>query len=100
MKKNMKVLIGAIFCLLLVVVIPGTIPGRINATQPVVSTEMSRAFLYGMISQIETIGGETYAHAIKVQYFGTGGIGTVKDAQISFQSDKFLRYFYMIPQGS
>jgi len=64
------------------------------------SAEMSRAFLSGTITQIETIGGQTYAHAVRVFYLGTGGIGMVKNSQISFQSDKFLRHFYMIPRGS
>jgi glucose dehydrogenase len=100
MKRNMKLFIGAVFCLLLLTIVPGSIPGQMNSTQPITSTEMTIAYLHGTISQIETIGGQTYAHAIKVSYFGTRGIGSVKDGQISFQSDKFLRHFYMIPQGS
>ncbi|VVB60262.1 Outer membrane protein assembly factor BamB [uncultured archaeon] len=100
MKRNTKLFIGAIFCLLLVAVIPSATPGQITSTQPIPSKIIKGAFLHGTISQIEIINGQTYAHAIEVQYFGTGGIGTVKDAQISFQLDDFLRFFYLIPQGS
>jgi outer membrane protein assembly factor BamB len=100
MKKNKKFLIGVMFCLLLLVVVPSTIPRQTNPALPVTSTEMSRAFISGTISQIETIGGQTYAQAIKILYFGTGGIGLVREGQVSFQSDKFLRHFYTIPRGS
>jgi len=100
MKRNTKLCIGAVFCLLLVAVVPSVILAQINPTQPVPSKIIKIAFLLGTISQIETIGGQTYANAIRVSYFGTGGIGSVKNGQISFQSDKYLRHFYMIPLGS
>lgn len=100
MKKNIKLFIGAAFCLLLITMVPGVISGQKNSTQPLKSTEMKIAFLQGTITQIDTIGGQTFARAIKVHYVGTGGIGIIKNAQISFQSDKFLRHFYMTQHGS
>ncbi len=96
----MKLFIGAVCCLLLLGIVPGTIPGQSNQIKTLASAPMSRAFLSGTITEINTIGGQTYAHAVRVLYLGTGGIGMVKNSQISFQSDKFLRHFYIIPRGS
>lgn len=91
--------IGVVLCLVLVGVAPGMMSTQIPSLQSSSSTEINIAFLSGAISQLETIGGQTYAHAIRVRYFGLGGSGVVTDDQISYQSDKFLRHFYMIPQG-
>jgi outer membrane protein assembly factor BamB len=100
MKRTLKLVFGAVFCVLLMVIIPGTIPGQNNSTQPITPTVFSIAFLRGTVSQLETIGGETYAYAINLHYVGTGGIGSAKNAQVSFRSDPFLRHFYLAPQGS
>ena len=100
MKKNIKLLFGALICVLLVAVVPGTIPGARTSNQPLKASEMKIAFLHGTISQIENIGGQTYAYAIQVRYVGLGGIGVVKNGQISYRSDIVLRHFYMTPQES
>ncbi|HVQ00452.1 MAG TPA: PQQ-binding-like beta-propeller repeat protein [Candidatus Thermoplasmatota archaeon] len=100
MKRTMKLFFEAVFCLMLLVIIPGSFAASTNVAQPVQSKDMKIAFLHGTISQMETIGGQVYAHAVNLHYSGIGGVGSVKDAQVSFQSDPFLRHFFLTPQGS
>jgi len=100
MKRKIKLIIEVIFCMLLLAGIPSVISKQTQPLKPVESMEMNIAFLRGTISQIETIGGQTYAFAIQIHYIGTGGIGSAANRRISFQSDKFLRHFYMTPQGT
>jgi hypothetical protein len=41
MKKNMKLFIGAVCCLLLLIIVPGTIPGQSNQIKTLASAPMS-----------------------------------------------------------
>jgi outer membrane protein assembly factor BamB len=100
MKKTMKLFCEVVCCVLLLMVIPGTTIGQDNLIRPVQPAVIKTAFLRGTMTQMETIGGQVYAHAVTLHYVGTGGIGSVTDAQVSFRSDPFLRHFYMTTKGS